>query len=121
MPARATAMMLSDLDERTIGALLAAAGPGVDSPLLSVEVRDYRRGSTGANASRLSAGAYDGLALFAIGVPINPQVAAALDVALDGLREAMRPSTEERVLLNLLGDGDLGPDRTRASFAAEEF
>ena len=119
MPAFATAMALNDLDDATISSLLACAGPGVDSPLLSIEIRDYRR--TGPKGISRGAGAFEGLSLFAVGVPVNPEVGSALHCALGGLHDAMRPHMAERVLLNFLGDGDLGPERTRAAFATDDF
>jgi hypothetical protein len=119
VPAQATSMMLSDMDEGTIGALLGAVGPEVESPLLAIEVRDYRRQNSYSVPS--GPGIQDGLTLFAIGVPMNPEMSAALDSALAGLRTAMAPHAEGRIMLNLLGDGQYGPERTGEAFAAEDF
>lgn len=119
MPAYGTAMMLNDLDEETVSSLLAVAGPGVESPLLSIEVRDYRR--IGPEGTSQGAGAFEGLSLFAIGVPMNPEAGMALQGALAGLRAAMQPHMADHVLLNFLGDGDVGPERTRAAYGADDF
>jgi hypothetical protein len=119
MPARATAMMLRELDSATIEALLQTVGPGVESPLLSVEVRDYRRSDAGTVNEGV--GAHYGISLFAVGAAMGPDDTRILDASLADLREAMGPYMTERTLLNLLGDGDVGPERTRSCFITEEF
>jgi hypothetical protein len=119
MPARATSMVLADLNAGSVESLLRAVGPGVESPLLSVELRDYRRNDVAT--SDAGAGAQYGLSLFAVGAAMGPEGTLVLDAGLAGLREAMRPYMTERAMLNFLGDGDVGPERTRACFTTEEF
>lgn len=119
MPARATSMTLGDLDDTTISALLGSVGAGVESPFLSVEVRDYRRSGTGVAGQ--GAGDIDALTLFAIGVPVSQEAGMVLEQAVASLHDVMRPHASERVALNLLGDGDLGLERTRAAFAADHY
>lgn len=119
MPFRATTMVLRDLDEATIAALLEAAGPDVETPLMMVDIRDLRPApgdAIGDDRARV-----DGLALYAIGIAFDPAMLPAIDGALAALRETLAPVASERVLLNFLGDGDQGPERTRAAFPAEAW
>ena len=119
MPALATTLTLPALDEGTIAALLKVAGPGVETPLVAIEVRDFRR--NGQHDTTAGAGSFAGLSLFAVGGMMSPEAKVELAAALDGLRHAMRPHAVERVALNFLGEGDVGPERTRAAFGEDAF
>jgi hypothetical protein len=119
MPALGTTMMLQDLDVAVVDALLGQVGAGVDSPLLSIEIRDYRR--TSVEDAAPGAGSRYGLSMFAIGPVMNDKGKAAVDGALSRLREALRPYATRDVLLNFLGEGDVGPDRTRAAYPEKDF
>jgi hypothetical protein len=113
--------MLQDLDEGTMGALLEIAGPGADTPVMSIEVRDYRSGGTEASVTSRGPGAHDGFAVYATGILESPHDGAGLDGALAHLQDAMRPHARHCVLLNLLGDGDAGAERTHACFTDDEY
>src|SRR5699024_7220857 len=60
-------------------------------------------------------------AMYAIGVTGSPDAHVAVNAALDGIVTGLAPFASERVLLNFVGDGDVGEDRTRAAFSEEEF
>jgi hypothetical protein len=119
MPALATTVTLPALDEPTIVALLGVAGPGVETPIVAIEVRDLRR--NGQQDRTAGAGSFAGLSLFAVGAAMSPEATVALTSALDELRDALRPHAGERVAYNFLGEGDVGPERTRAAFGEEAF
>ncbi len=122
MPFRATTMVLRDLDDATIDALLAVAGPDVDTPVMMIDVRDLRPAPGGANGCESDPRArIDGLALYAIAVPHDPAMVPDIDAALAAIRETLAPVASERVMLNFLGDGDQGAERTRAAFPAEAW
>jgi hypothetical protein len=119
MPVASTTMTLSSLDDRTIEALLSVAGPGVDTPLVAIEIRDFRR--RGTKDTAIGAGSFEGFSMFAVGPTISPDAAQSVTSALAMMHEAMRPYAGKRVLLNFLGENDFGPDRTRAAFSHDDF
>jgi hypothetical protein len=86
---------------------------------VSVEIRDYRRTPAGPYPGP---GRHDGLLLYATGVPrTGASPDPALEDAVSALREAMAPHAMDCVLLNMLGDGDVGADRTHACFTDDDF
>ena len=92
MPGLGGAMSLGALDAEAVAALLEVAGPGTDSPLISVELRQLggalRRRVPGAGAQ----GSLDGsFAFFAVGVPMGPGVAEAIMARVDALKAALAP------------------------------
>ena len=82
--------MLNALDDDAIDALVAVAGPGSGTPLLMTELR-HLGGAVGRSGAHHGAvdvmpGAY---ALFAVGIPMTPEVGAALQAALPKTLAAM--------------------------------
>ncbi|HLU37008.1 MAG TPA: BBE domain-containing protein, partial [Thermomicrobiales bacterium] len=108
-----------DLDASAADALLGQMGAGVESPLLALEIRDYRR--TTVEEGDTGAGSRFGLSMFAIGPVMSDEGKAALGDALSRLREAMQPYATEEVLLNFVGEGDVGADRTKAAYPDADF
>jgi UDP-N-acetylenolpyruvoylglucosamine reductase len=82
--------LLADAPEEAIEALVAAAGPGSDSPLVSVELR-HLGGALPVDAA---------FSLFAVGVVIYAEAAMAIDAALARLMAAMEPYDAGRALMN---------------------
>jgi hypothetical protein len=82
--------LLADAPEQAIIALVAAAGPGSDSPLVSVELR-HLGGALPVDAA---------FSLFAVGVVIDAEAAMAIDAALARLMTAMEPYDAGRALMN---------------------
>lgn len=122
MPIMATTLILRDLDEATINAILAVAGPEVETPLMLIDIRDLRPAAGGANGAEGDARAYiNGLPVYVAAAPMNEEMGGAIMTAMAGLRETLAPFASDRVLLNFLGDGDDGPERTRAAFPAEAW
>jgi FAD/FMN-containing dehydrogenase len=93
--------LLAELPAEAVEALLAVAGPGRDCPLLSVEVR-HLGGALGR--SEPTHGALDRIpaayAVFALGMPVAPELAAAIPPALAALRSALEPWDAGREYLN---------------------
>ena len=98
--------LLQDLPDDGIEAVLAAAGPGVDTPLLTLELRQLG----GAIARRADgAGAVGHLdepfMAFALGVPMGPPGAAeAVAGALAATFEGLGPWSSGRRFLNFVMD-----------------
>ena len=81
--------MLGELDDAGIDAFVAAAGPGSGSPLLLAELRQLGGALSrpGEGCARLD-GAF---ALLGVGLPMDPQLAAAITAHLDRLVAALAP------------------------------
>jgi hypothetical protein len=82
--------LLAAAPEQAIKALVAAAGPGSDSPLVSVELR-HLGGALPVDAA---------FSLFAVGVVAGAEAAMAIDAALARVMAAMEPYDAGRALLN---------------------
>jgi hypothetical protein len=101
MPGIGDGVMVDALDADAIAAIVEVAGPGTDSPLVIVELRQLggalRRRMPGAGAL----GSLDGsFAFFALGVPINPEVAQAVESRIDALKQAIAPWSRGKPYLN---------------------
>jgi hypothetical protein len=84
--------LLSELPDEAIDAFYEQAGPEANAPFLLAEIRQLggalgRPASNGGALSMLDA-AY---AMFAVGLPMTPELGEALPPALDGLVAAMEP------------------------------
>jgi len=82
--------LLADAPAEAIAALVAAAGPGSDSPLVSVELR-HLGGALPVDAA---------FSLFAIGMVASAEAAMAIDGALARVMDAVAPYDAGRALLN---------------------
>ena len=103
VPGAGDGAQLSEVTPATIDALMAVAGPGSESPLLSVEFRQV-----GGALARPAPGAgilpsldADGL-MFAVGIAAGPG-AAAVHAGLAEVRAALAPWTSPRILGNFAG------------------
>ena len=93
--------MVDALDADAIAAMVAVAGPGTDSPLIIVELRQLggtlRERKPGAGAL----GSLDGsFAFFTAGVPMGPEVAEAIEARIDALKQALAPWSRGKPYLN---------------------
>jgi FAD/FMN-containing dehydrogenase len=115
-PGAGDGFVVDALAAEAIGRLVEIAGPGTGSPLISVELRQLggalRRRRPGAGAL----GSLDGsFAFYAVGVPMGPGMAEAIEGRIEALREALGPWASGRPFLNFaekrvaLGDA-LGND-----------
>jgi FAD/FMN-containing dehydrogenase len=84
--------MLSGLAPDTIAALLDAVGPGSGAPLVSIEARHLGAALAVRTPGAGALAALDGeFAVYAVGIPTSPEVAAAVRDGLDGLVHALEP------------------------------
>jgi FAD/FMN-containing dehydrogenase len=117
VPGVATHRLLGGLPDEAIDALLALAGPDVESPLLAVDLR-HLGGALAAGSPEH--GALDRIdatyALFAVGIPMGPELAAALPGHLDALERGLRPWDAGREYLNF-AERPVTPDRLFADDA----
>jgi FAD/FMN-containing dehydrogenase len=120
LPVIGMTMLLRDLDAETIEAILNVAGPEVSSPLLMIDIRDLRPapGQAPAADTRAHLG---GLPVYVVAIPMSEEMGQAIEEAIASVRASLAPHAADRVVFNFLGDGDSGPDRTRAAFPAEAW
>lgn len=92
VPGKGDSMLLRDLDPQALEALVAAAGPGSGSPLLSVELRHLggavsRRGDEDGALGAIEAQ----YLMFAVGMAMGPEMTAAVEGHLPKVTEALAP------------------------------
>jgi len=117
VPGLGDGMLLDDLSATSIDALVAAAGPGSGSPFLSVEVRQLggaiaRPAAGGGAVSHLDAD----FALYAVGIAMSPEQAAAISAHVSLLHEALAPWASETTYLNF-AETDIAGDRLFGPYA----
>ena len=117
VPGLGDGMLLDDLSATSIDALVAAAGPGSGSPFLSVEVRQLggaiaRPAAGGGAVSHLDAD----FALYAVGIAMSPDQAAAVSAHVSLLHEALAPWASETTYLNF-AETDIAGDRLFGPYA----
>jgi FAD/FMN-containing dehydrogenase len=101
VPGHGDGMVLDELTPAAIETLVAIAGPGSGSPLLSVELRQLG-GAIGVPPAEHGALAKVGgaFALFAVGMKMTPEMGAAVEAHVDRVIEAMDPWDAGRRYLN---------------------
>jgi hypothetical protein len=115
-PGLGDGFVLGSLDADAVEQIVAVAGPGTGSPLVSVELR-HLGGALGRRRPGAGAlGALEGaFAVHAVGVPAAPGLADAIEARVEALVRALAPWTGARPFLNFadspvaLGDA-LGND-----------
>ncbi len=103
VPAIGGGRLLRQLPPEAIDALLAVAGPGTDSPLLTVDVRHVggaaRRPADGAGALATLDGDF---LTFAVGIPMTPELGVAVGSRLAALDHAVEPWASATSYLNFV-------------------
>ena len=101
VPSHGDGLILADLTAGTIEALLSVAGPGVQTPLLAVDLR-HLGGAVGRPDPW--GGVVDQLPgrflVFGVGVAPVPEAAQAVRGAIEGMRAALAPWTAGRDYAN---------------------
>ena len=110
-------MMLDDVDDEAIDALVAVAGPGSGTPLLMTELRQLGGavGRSGAHHGAVDVMPGD-FALFAVGIPMTPELGEALRAALPATLAAMAKWDAGTAYMNFAEASDADP----ASFYSAE-
>lgn len=115
MPAWEKGMLLADLPPEAVDALLEAAGPQLDIPLVMLEIRlmggALARPAKVPNAVAGRTGAY---AVYAIG-PGVPELAAVVPAVVRGALGALAPWRAPETMVNFLGDVS-GPEEVAAAY-----
>jgi FAD/FMN-containing dehydrogenase len=102
VPAYGDGMLLTELPPTAIDAVLAVAGPDVDTALLSVELRHL--GGALASSASPSAGAISGIdaafAMFAVGITPDEPSRLAVRSGVDAVQTRLAPWSTGRCYLN---------------------
>ena len=102
VPAAGDGMNLTDLSAGVIDALLAAAGPAVNTPLLAVDVR-HLGGAVGSARSRAVAwysSCRVAYLVYGVGIAPNPEIGAIVGGAVAGLIGSLQPFAAASDYLN---------------------
>jgi FAD/FMN-containing dehydrogenase len=109
--------MLNGVDDEAIDALVAVAGPGSGTPLLMTELRHLGGAVARSGAHHGAVDVMPGdFALFAVGIPMTPELGAALRVALPQTVSAMAKWDAGTAYMNFAESHDADP----ASFYSAE-
>ena len=101
VPATGGHQLLADATPETIAELLRVAGPGSNSPLLSVEIRHLGAAVGAAPEDAGVVGALDGrYVVFAVGMVMGPGDAAAIDAHTAALTNALARWKSDRAVMN---------------------
>ncbi|HSC92062.1 MAG TPA: FAD-binding oxidoreductase [Gaiellaceae bacterium] len=93
--------MLTELTDETVDALVAAAGAGSGSTLVSVELRQLGGALARPTAENGVTASLEGAyALYAVGMAASPEMAAAASADIDRVREAVGPWEAARTFFN---------------------
>jgi FAD/FMN-containing dehydrogenase len=118
VPGLSDHLMLASAPPAAIDALLAAVGPGVDTPLLSVELRHLggalARPAPGGGALACLDAEY---AVFAVGMAMGPEIAQAIEAHAGGVRQALSSWAAARPYLNFAER----PTDTETAFPPEDY
>jgi len=119
VPGVGDGMTLVDLTPEAVDALLAVAGPGSGSPLVSVELRQLGGAVAQESPADGAVGAIDaGFALFAVGMAADAELVELVEARVDALKAALGPWTAARGYFNFAdspeeGEGFYPPDTYR--------
>ncbi len=101
VPGVGDGMLLTGLPFEAVEAALAASGPAVDSPLLSVEFRHLGGAlAPGASDGGCIAGFDAEFAMFAVGITPTPESERVVRAAVDGVQHRLAPWSTGGAYLN---------------------
>jgi hypothetical protein len=118
LPAWEKGMLLTELPAEAVDALLAAAGPQLDIPLIMVELR-LMGGALGRPADNAVAGRNGAFSLLTLG-PAIPELARVVPAVGKGVLGALQPWAAPGCMVNFLGEVS-GPEEVAAAYAPEVF
>src|SRR4051812_24220989 len=101
VPGRSTAMLLDDLTAEVVDSLVDVAGAGKQVPLVSIELRHLGGAAGRSHRSHGVGGTIDAeFGMFAVGMAMTSDMAAAIDAFKQGLRAAFAPCAAARTYMN---------------------
>jgi FAD binding domain/Berberine and berberine like len=99
VPGVGDGMLLGDLPDAAIEAVVAAAGPGTDSPLLSIEFRHLGGAADRPDAEHGALAAIDApYLMYAVGMAMSPEMEQAVSHGVDQVHAGLAPWDSGRFL-----------------------
>ena len=118
VPGAGDGFNLVDLTPETVNALVAVAGPGSGSPLISVELRQLGGAVAEASPEHGAVGSIDaGFALFAVGIAVDAEMTRLVEGRIAAVKTALAPWTAERGFFNFAG----GPQDGESFYPADTY
>ena len=118
VPGAGNGFNLVDVTPETVNALVAVAGPGSGSPLVSLELRQLGGAVAEASPEHGAVGSIDaGFALYAVGMAIDAETRELVEDRIAAVRSALAPWTAERGYFNF-GDS---PSDGESFYPAETY
>jgi FAD/FMN-containing dehydrogenase len=107
MPVTETSGLLRDLDDAAIDRLLTVVGAGTNAPLAIVQIRHLGGALAWASAADGPVGAVlEPYQFFCLGVPVAPEVEAAIKACFTDVHEALAGHSTGRTMFTFLGADD---------------
>lgn len=101
VPGAGDGMALAELTPETVDALVAVAGPGSGSPLVSVELRQLGGAVAVERPEHGAVGHLDaGFALYGVGMALDTEMEAAVKVHAQTVKDALAPWADGRGFFN---------------------
>jgi hypothetical protein len=122
LPGIGGSMLLDRFTEEAADAYVELAGPGAEIPLVGLEVRHLGGALRHPTADPGAAGAVEEEALvYGVGMPVTPEVGAAIRSTLDAVRARLVPWAAERGTLLTFDEQDPGVRGSLPPDAAERL
>jgi hypothetical protein len=120
MPAWEKGMLLTDLPEQAVDALLAAAGPQVEIPIFMTEIR--LMGGALSRQPRVPNAVPGRTGAFAVEVigPGIPELAQVVPMVGNGVLGSLQPWRAPETMINFLGEVS-GPEEVAAAYLPATF
>jgi len=109
LPGIGNGRLLATFSAGVAEAFVELAGPGVDSPLIQLEIRHLGGALRTPGSDPGAAGSLEADALiYGVGVPVTPEVGAAIAATLAAVRQRIEPWADERGTLVTFDEHDGG-------------
>ncbi|MFL5885100.1 MAG: FAD-binding oxidoreductase [Thermoleophilaceae bacterium] len=103
VPGSGDTLLLTDLPDEAIDSMLAAAGPGSGSALLSVEIRQLGGAIARPSADHGALASIDApFVMFAVGMTPTPEIKAAVETSLARVMDSLAGYDHGRAYLNFV-------------------
>lgn len=121
LPANGKGILIRDLDETSVKAMLNAIGPASQSPNLMIQLRHYG-GAIARNGNANSAnGRQANYLLYLLGIPMGPVTPQMMSDHAEGVFAALSEQTLSRGPLNFLGECDVKGEHIEQLYTGEQF
>lgn len=121
LPANGKGILLRDLDEASIKAMLSAIGPANQSPNLMIQLRHYGGAIARNGKANSTSGRQANYLLYLLGIPMGPITPQMMSDHAEGVFASLTEQTLSRGPLNFLGECDVKSEHVEQLYSCEEF